>query len=109
MGGPTAERVPYAPLPCLSARAICFKPHALRDDGDKSRTSTFRHPTGSLSMISIDGNWRAAAAAVLLATGGSAMAGYLGGPVVRRDEGQLFLQAQPARRSDARTPRRGIP
>src|SRR5262249_56922450 len=40
MGGPTAERV-YTRRLCavalsVGARAICFKPHALRDDGRQS-------------------------------------------------------------------------
>src|SRR5262252_6706814 len=63
--------------------------------GDKSRTSIFRHRTGRLSMICIDGNWRIAAAALLLATGGSAMAGSLGGPLELQDEGSFFVNGQP--------------
>src|SRR5258707_9726798 len=45
-------------------------------------------------MICIDGNWRAAAAALLLATGGSAMAGSLGGPLELQDEGSFFVNGQ---------------
>src|SRR5262249_56113010 len=75
-------RAVYAPLPCLSARAQ-YASNQTRCEmtSDRPPTPIFRHPTGSLLMISIDGDWRAAAAAVLLATGGSAMAGSLGGPV----------------------------
>ena len=45
-------------------------------------------------MICIDGDWRATAAAVLLATGGSAMAGSLGGPLELQDEGSFFVNGQ---------------
>jgi pimeloyl-ACP methyl ester carboxylesterase len=45
-------------------------------------------------MICIDGDWRAAAAALLLATGGSAMAGSLGGPLELQDEGSFFVNGQ---------------
>src|SRR6266516_709185 len=62
--------------------------------GDKSRTSIFRHRKGRLSMICIDGYWRTAAAALLLATGGSAMAGSLGGPLELQDEGSFFVNGQ---------------
>src|SRR5262249_23999685 len=59
--------------------------------GGKSRTSIFRHRKGRLSMICTDGYWRIAAAALLLATGGSAMAGSLGGPLELQDEGSFFV------------------
>ena len=45
-------------------------------------------------MICIDGNWRTAAAVLLLATGGSAMAGSLGGPLELQDEGSFFVNGQ---------------
>src|SRR5258708_7241752 len=45
-------------------------------------------------MICIEGKWRAAAAALLLATGGSAMAGSLGGPLELQDEGSFFVNGQ---------------
>ena len=45
-------------------------------------------------MICIDGYWRTAAAALLLATGGSAMAGSLGGPLELQDEGSFFVNGQ---------------
>src|SRR5258708_4007083 len=45
-------------------------------------------------MICFVGNWRAAAAALLLATGGSAMAGSLGGPLELQDEGSFFVNGQ---------------
>ena len=45
-------------------------------------------------MICIDRNWRAAAAALLLAAGGSAMAGSLGGPLELQDEGSFFVNGQ---------------
>ena len=47
-------------------------------------------------MTHIDGNRRAAAAAlsVLLVTGGTAMAGSLGGPLELQDEGSFFVNGQ---------------
>ena len=48
-------------------------------------------------MTCIDGNWRTAAAAalsMLLATGGSVMAGSLGGPLELQDEGSFFVNGQ---------------
>jgi pimeloyl-ACP methyl ester carboxylesterase len=47
-------------------------------------------------MTCIDGNWRTAAAALsmLLATGGSVMAGSLGGPLELQDEGSFFVNGQ---------------
>ena len=45
-------------------------------------------------MICVDGYWRTAAAALLLATGGSAMAGSLGGPLELQDEGSFFVNGQ---------------
>ena len=98
MGGPTAERV-YTRRLCtaalsVGARAICFKcfkQTRCEMTGDRPPTPIFRHLTGSLLMICIDGDWRATAAAVLLATGGSAMAGSLGGPLELQDEGSFFV------------------
>ena len=58
-------------------------------------------------MICIDGNWRAAAAALLLATGGSAMAGSLGGPLELQDEGVFFVNAQTTTTSFPDTPATG--
>src|SRR5262249_3183080 len=90
-GGPTASRIYMRRLcavACLSARAQYASSQTRCEmTGDRSRTPIFPHPTGGLLMISIDGNWRAAAAALLLATGGSAMAGSLGGPLELQDEG----------------------
>src|SRR5215831_12023416 len=76
--------------------------------GDKSRTSIFRHRTGRLSMICIDGNWRIAAAALLLATGGSAVAGSLGGPLELQDEGSFFVNGQPTQSTHPGTAVGGI-
>src|SRR6516162_5630452 len=76
--------------------------------GDKSRTSIFRHRTGRLSMICVDGNWRIAAAALLLATGGSAMAGSLGGPLELQDEGSFFVNGQPTQSTHPGTAVGGI-
>src|SRR5215468_3853844 len=76
--------------------------------GDKSRTSIFRHRTGRLSMICIDGNWRIAAAALLLAAGGSAMAGSLGGPLELQDEGSFFVNGQPTQSTHPGTAVGGI-
>src|SRR5215813_13689340 len=76
--------------------------------GDKSRTSIFRHRTGRLSMICIDGNWRIAAAALLLATGGSAMAGSLGGPLELQDEGSFFVNGRPTQSTHPGTAVGGI-
>src|SRR5262244_4644898 len=76
--------------------------------GDKSRTSIFRQRTGRLSMICIDGNWRIAAAALLLATGGSAMAGSLGGPLELQDEGSFFVNGQPTQSTHPGTAVGGI-
>src|SRR5258708_11972769 len=45
-------------------------------------------------MICFVGNWRAAAAALLLATGGSAMAGSTGGPWELQDAGSFFVTGQ---------------
>src|SRR6266403_4902928 len=55
-------------------------------------------------MICIDGDWRAAAAALLLATGGSAMAGSLGGPLELQDEGSFFVNGQLTQSSHPGTP-----
>src|SRR5262245_47087365 len=98
MGGPTAEQV-YTRRLCtvalsVGARAICFKPDALRDDGRQVPNADLPSSDGSLLMICIDGDWRAAAAALLLATGGSAMAGSLGGPLELQDEGSFFVNGQ---------------
>src|SRR5262249_1358905 len=64
--------------------------------------------TGRLSMICIDGNWRIAAAALLL-TGGSAMAGSLGGPLGVQDEGGFFVNGQPPPATHPGTPVGGPP
>src|SRR5262245_14099231 len=113
MGGPTAERglirAVYAPLPCLPARAqYVASPTRCEMTGDKSRTSIFRHRTGRLSMISIDGYWRIAAAALLLAAGGSALAGSLGGPLELQDEGSFFVNGQPTQSTHPGTAVGGI-
>src|SRR6266571_3102473 len=76
--------------------------------GDKSRASIFRHRKGRLSMICIDGYWRTAAAALLLATGGSAMAGSLGGPLELQDEGSFFVNGQPTQSTHPGTAVGGI-
>src|SRR5712691_8057574 len=98
MGGPTAERVYtrrlYTVALSVGARNMLRGQTRREMTGDKSRTPIFPHPTGSLLMICIDGNWRAAAAALLLATGGSAMAGSLGGPMELQDEGSFFVNGQ---------------
>src|SRR5262249_46110889 len=98
MGGPTAEQLLYAPFMrrCLVGRRAQYASSQTRCEmtGGKSRTSIFRHRKGRLSMISIDGYWRIAAAALVLATGGSAMAGSLGGPLELQDEGSFFVNGQ---------------
>src|SRR5262247_3935430 len=76
--------------------------------GDKSETSIFRHRTGRLSMICIERNWRTTAAALLLATGGSAMAGSLGGPLELQDEGSFFVNGQPTQSTHPRPAVGGI-
>src|ERR1700747_2702037 len=95
MGGPTAERVYtrrlYTVALSVGARNMLRGQTRCEMTGDKSRTPIFPHPTGSLLMICIDGNWRAAAAALLLATGGSAMAGSPGGAVGVEEGGRVFV------------------
>src|SRR5262249_60503351 len=58
-------------------------------------------------MICI-GYWRTAAAALLLAMGGSAMAGSLGGPLEVQDEGSFFVHGQPTQATHPRTAVGGI-
>src|SRR5262249_60900085 len=85
------------------ARAICCKPNALTDDGRQvPNVDSSVIGRGRLSMICIDGYWRTAAAALLLAMGGSAMAGSLRGPPEAAGEGKVFRKGQPA---PAATPR----
>src|SRR6516162_9161743 len=59
-------------------------------------------------MICVDGYWRTAAAALLLATGGSAMAGSLGGPLELQDEGSFFVNGQPTQSTHPGTAVGGI-
>jgi pimeloyl-ACP methyl ester carboxylesterase len=57
-------------------------------------------------MTGMDGHWRNATAAlsVLLATGGTAMAGTLGGPLELQDEGSFFVNGQTTTSSHPGTP-----
>src|SRR5262249_60609979 len=89
------------------ARAICCKPNALTDDGRQvPNVDSSVIGRGRLSMICIDGYWRTAAAALLLAMGGSAMAGCLGGARGGQEEGRVFRQGRPPPAAAPRTPRR---
>jgi pimeloyl-ACP methyl ester carboxylesterase len=57
-------------------------------------------------MICSDGNWRSALAgfSMLLAAGGSTMAGSLGGPLELEDEGSFFVNGETATSSHPGTP-----
>src|SRR5262249_60450654 len=95
----------YAPLPCRSGRAQYASSQSRCEmTGGKFRTSIFRHRKGRLSMICTDGYWRIAAAVLLLATGGSAMAGSLGGPLGLQDEGSFFVNGPLTQSAPPRTP-----
>src|SRR5262245_5687238 len=61
---------------------------------------------GRLSMTCIAGDWRTwlAGLSMLLATGGTAMAGSLGGPLELQDEGSFFVNGETTTSSHPGTP-----
>src|SRR5262245_29526424 len=78
----------------VGARAICFKPDALTDDGRQVRNVDLPSSDGEVVHDLHRAKLAHYSGGLLLATGGSAMAGSLGGPLELQDEGSFFVNGQ---------------